>query len=139
VSIITTVETAIVAALLAEGITCYAFEDEGLDRVPLATLSFQGTDAGWLDDVDQWFGAGTVRWVLRYYTSMVEGAKEAQDDLKDGALAIVNAIGQDPTLGGKVHRCILGEGRVSQVLFNNQPELVYEVEVFAQMFANQGT
>ena len=137
-SIITDIETAIVAALATRSVTCFPYESSLLDRLPVATLMFNGFAPPAASEVDQAYGIGELEWMLRYYVSMVEGEKEAQDTMKTAALAITRALGTDTTLCAVAQQSTMGRARIFPATSTHGPELVLEAPFTVVPIANIG-
>jgi hypothetical protein len=100
-SSISVVRTAIATIVTTSGITCYEYEDFELPKMPCATITMTGAqveERGWT----QGFGWGVLEFTLRNYVSLGGNAKTADTLLDGDMVAILTALGDDRTLGGKV-------------------------------------
>lgn len=92
------IDDAFVTQFAAQGVTLYPYESPALRKVPCATLVPETLESA---ETHQRLGYGSIEYKLRYYVALQKDSRLAFDDLKDGAVVVMNALG-DPTLGGAI-------------------------------------
>jgi hypothetical protein len=123
------IDDGIIAALEAQGITCYPFEGNALPGpLPLATCVAEDGLPGFRGP-QQGFKLGNVDYVVRYYTAFLGDPALCWQDAYDGLAKIMAAFGGDITLGAKVAAIDISRFSIQIVRANdtNVPELMVEV------------
>ena len=98
-SLIRTVRFAICETITRAGLKCEPYEEFTLPRTPVATLLFETAS---ITEWDQKFGWETITYRLRNYHSFGGSARKVDEALDADMRVIINALGEDRTLDGRV-------------------------------------
>lgn len=134
-NVIQTIRAALAETITRSGINCTEFEEFDLPRTPCATIML---DTGTVNEWDQQYGWKNLQFKVRNYHSFGASARTVDKNLDEDMTTILNALGQDRTLDGRVIDTeILGFNR----LYDNNPQPRYawcEWRIEVTPYANAG-